>query len=268
MPWAVYFFARVYNPNVMPLFGTGMSLALWTEVQRERARSIIGVAPILFIMPQFHMSGLMLIPAALLILWLSPTRLNLPWLAAGVLAGLCAYIPYFRGEMAHGWQNTAGMFTGGVHHTWDALKAIIAPFNFLVSWSPRWTRSAGEYRAMGRACFGWFGVFLAFNILSAVVAGFLTAGAFLRLKTASRGLFQSPCAAFARSPGILFLAIMAIVPLIAYLLAWRSFNSRYYLAMLPAFFALTAHGAVQWLAVPRFARGFKAALILRIAAWI
>src|SRR5262245_25072532 len=116
------------------------------------------------IMPQFHMSGLMLIPAAVIILLLSRARLNIPWLTAGVIAGGLMYVPYLRGEMAHSWQNTIGMLSGKERHSWERLKALSAPLSFLISWAPRWTRSVNEYRELGGACFRFFGAFAAFSI--------------------------------------------------------------------------------------------------------
>jgi hypothetical protein len=108
---------------------------------------------VLLVLPQFHMSGLLIIPAVLLILLLSGQTLNVPWLCFGIFGGMLCYAPYVVGEMNHGWQNTLGMVSGKDRYSLEGLKALSAPLSFLVSWAPRWMRTAREFREMGVACF-------------------------------------------------------------------------------------------------------------------
>ena len=265
-PWAIYYSVGVYNPNVMPFLGSVLFLALWDVTQRDGSRNAFWVGLVLLAMPQFHMSGLMLIPAVALVLALSAARLNWPLLLGGLLAGACLYLPYLHGEMAHDWQNTRGMMSGPGGYSWDGLKAITAPLNFLVSWAPRWTRSAAEYRELGRGCFGSFGVFLMANILSGVVAGFLVVGAFGKICAALRGGWRCPRQTFKRTPGILFLAILLVVPLGFAVASGKSFHSRHCLVLIPALLCLVGGAAARWLSDPRLGRYFAVALAVTTCA--
>src|SRR5437660_292573 len=175
LPWVVYYSNGLYNPDVMSFPGALLFLALWRVMRTGQTRAVFWVPVLLLALPQFHMSGLLLIPAVIIILGLSPRPLNWVWLSLGVVAGLCLYLPYLRGDLAHGWQNTRMMFTSqgsGRGYSFESLKAISAPLSFLVSWGPRWTRTAAEYRELGRACFGSFGIMLFFNLISMALAGF------------------------------------------------------------------------------------------------
>jgi hypothetical protein len=266
-PWVVYYSSGVYNPEVMSFLGALLFLALWQTSQVERAKSIFWVPLLLLMMPQFHMSGLMLIPAAALVLALCPTRLRLGWLAAGMACGLALYIPYLRGESAHGWQNTHGMFGGGgAGYSYDGLKALSAPLSFLVNWAPRWTRSAADYRELGRACFGAFWLFLAVNALSVLMAGFLLAGGFVQVRQAMRGFLASPRQTFARSGGLVMLALLLFVPLLFALVAGKSFHTRYCIVLLPALLPLAGAAAAHWLCSLRLGRLFQVGLILLCCA--
>ncbi len=260
LPWVVYYSTGVYNPEVMSFLSGLLLLVLWGAINRDRAAVIFWVPVILLMLPQFHMSGLMLIPAVITALALAPVRLSYPWLAGGVLTGLALYVPYLRGEAAHSWQNTHGMFSGGGGYSWDGLKALSAPLSFLVNWAPRWTRSVAEYRELGRACFGSFVVFLAVNIVSAVFAAFVLAGAFKNVRAAMAGFLTGPRKAFQKDPGLLFLTILTVVPLLCALVSGKSFHTRYCIVLLPAFLSLSASGAYTWSRGPRF-RGVFLALV-------
>jgi hypothetical protein len=248
-PWVIYYSAGIYNPDVTSFLGVLLFLALWNTVQHERSAFVFWVPIFLLLLPQFHMVGLVLIPAVLLVLWWSPRRLNWPALGAGILAALCLYIPYVRGEMAHDWQNSRGMVSsgGGAGYTLESLKAITSPLSFLVNWGPRWARSAADYRELGRSCFGSFGVLIVINMISAIVAGFLIVGAFLEIKEKAAGLWRSPRAAFARLPGIVFLCVLFFVPLVLATISGKPFHTRYCVVLLPLLFPLIAPGVIRWL---------------------
>ena len=265
-PWVVYYSVGVYNPSVMSFLSSLLFLALWQASRIERARSIFWVPLLLLAMLQFHMSGLMLFPAVVIVLALCPARVNTRWLLAGVVAGLALYLPYVCGEIAHGWQNTRGMFGGGGKYTWDGLKAVVAPLSFLVNWAHGWTRSVAEYRELGRACFGSFEMFLAINLLSAVVAGFVVTGTFLEIWKALRGGWRSPRAAYAQSPGVMFLAILFLVPLMVALAGGKAFHTRYCIVLLPAMLPLAAVAALHWLDCKRVGRNFRLMLVLTCLA--
>jgi hypothetical protein len=266
LPSPVFYSLGVYNPQVMPFLGACLALALWAVIRQERSRHSVWLGLLLLGMLQFHMAGIVLWPAVALILLLSPVRLNFGWLAAGFVAGALFYVPYLRGELANHWQNTRGMAAG--HHalTWDGLKALTAPLNLLVNWVPQWSRSAAEYRDIGRACFGAFGILLVVNLVSAVVAGFLAVGVFQQLKAAGRGFWRAPRSAFARAPGLLFLAILLVVPLICALLIGQPFHARYALVLLAPLLVLAGAAVAQWLAAPRVGPFFTVALIVTTCA--
>jgi hypothetical protein len=257
LPWAVYYSVGVYNPEVMSFLGALLFLALWRVTRVERSKVIFWVPLLLLIMPQFHMSGLTLIPAVVLVLWLSRARVHSGWLACGLVAGVALYIPYALGDMAQGWQNTRGMFAGRTATRWDSLKALSAPFSFLVNWAPEWTTSKAEYQALGRVCFASFEALLAINILSAVVAVFLIVGASLEVRRAARGVWTTPRQVFAREPGILFLTTLFLVPLLMSLASGKPFHTRYAIVLLPAMLPLAAVGVLHWLGAPRLRGTFR-----------
>ncbi|MGD0253891.1 MAG: hypothetical protein ABSC01_14490, partial [Verrucomicrobiota bacterium] len=266
-PWVVHYSVCVYNPDVMPFLGALLFLCLWRVAHRDRSKVIFWVWVLLLMSLQFHMSGLMLIPAVIVVLWLCPTRLNFFWLAGGIVAGLALYAPYFSGEMSHGWANTRGMISGGQGgFSVEALKVVSAPLSFLVNWTLRWVRSPAEYEELGRACFGSFGLFLTVNFLSAVFAAFLIAGAIVGIKKSMNGFWRSPRAVFARSPGITFLTIIFVVPLISSLASGKPFHSRYCLVLLAPLLALSATAATRWLTGPRPNRIFLALLVITTCA--
>jgi len=266
-PWMIYYSVGVYNPEVMGFLGALLFLTLWRAARSDRAKVIFWVPVLLLVMLQFHMSGLMLIPAVVLVLWLWPARLHIPWLFGGFLAGLSLYLPYIHGEIAHSWQNTHGMFSGGgVSYSWDVLKVLSAPLSFLVSWAPRWCRSAADYCILGRACFGSFAVFLGFNILSAAVAAFIVAGAFLEIRKSASGFWGSPRAAVQRAPGLLFLAILFVIPLLVALAFGIGFHTRYCIVLLPVMMPLATVGVLHWLGAGRPGRIFRLGLVLTCCA--
>ena len=264
LPFPIYYSAFLYNPNVMPFFGTLLFLALWNVARAEHSRSIFWVARLPFAMVQFHMSTLSLLPAVALILLIAPARLNWRWFAAGVAAGILLFVPYMRGEMAHGWQNTLAMRAPKAGHWWGGLKAVIAPWNLLVNYVPQWTRNFAEYRALGRACFGWFGVLLALNILSVIIAATLLIGAGSAVKNTFIGAWRSPREAFRRSPGIMFLAVMLVVPLFCSLVSTETFHARYSIVLFAPLLSLAGFAAVKWSAQPRWGRFFVAAMSVMI----
>jgi hypothetical protein len=158
------------------------------------------------------------------------------------------------------------MFSGGGGLSWDALKAATAPLNLLVNWVPQWTRSAAEYRELGRSCFGWFGMLLALNLVSAVMAGFLIVGAFQKIRPAMAGILRSPRAAFQRAPATLFLTTILLVPLLFALISGKPFHARYCLVLLAPLLALAGAGAQHWLGSLRVRRFFLASAAITTLA--
>jgi 4-amino-4-deoxy-L-arabinose transferase-like glycosyltransferase len=266
LPFSVYYSVSVYNPNVMPFFGGLLFLALWNVIRRERSRSVFWVVFLLLVMPQFHMCVTMLLPALILILLLAAPRLNLPWLLGGLFAGAMLYVPYLRGDMSHGWQNTLGMVSVRSGYSLGGFKALTAPLSILTNWVPQWTRSAAEYYQLGKACFGWFGIFLALNLLSALMALLLVGRALVDIKIALAGFWRGPRAVFSRSPGLLFLAILVAVPLFCATVSGKNFRTHYSLVLFPAMLALAGGAVAKWSSAPRLGRYFTATMVLLTCA--
>ena len=262
LPFAVYYSISLYNPNVMPFLGGLLFLALWEVIQRDHSRCIFWVILLLLVMPQFHMCVTMLLPALGLVLFLARVRLNLLYLFAGLLAGAVLYVPYLRGEMSHGWQNTLGMLSAPGRFGWGGLKALSSPLSLLANWVPQWTDNPAAYRQLGRACFGWLGLFLALNLLSGLVAASLLLFGLWRFGKAMRGFWKTPRETFNRSRGFLFLAIITMVPLFCAAASGKNFRSHYAIVLFAPILTLAGWAAASLTASPRSGRWFGLALAI------
>ncbi len=267
-PTAIHFSVVVHNPAVMPLLGSLLFLALWRVTQRDHSRAIFWVGLLMMIMPQFHFSSVVLAPAVVFAWWLSKRRLNPRWLLSGLFSGLLFYLPYVAGEMGNHWANTRGMLAGGHHrYTADTLSAFIAPANFLVNyWAPKWAYTADEYRELCRVCYGSFAASIAANVLSTVVALLLVAGAIMLVRSTLRGSWRSPREVFARAPGVAYLVVILLVPLVSSVLVGQPFHPRYALILIAPLFCLCGAAALIWSTSPRFGRIFTALFCVAVAA--
>ena len=187
---------------------------------------------------------------------------------AGLVLGSCCYLPYLTGESAHGWQNSRGMIDGGpIRYAAGTLEAFVAPVSFLLNyWAPKWAYTAAEYRELSRVTFGGPGEAVATNVLSTMVALFLTVGGILASSEGLRGFWRSPRQVFAASPGIVFLSVIFVVPLAASVLVGQPFHPRYALVLLAPLFALAGAGALRWFRHERFGRLFTTLLCVAVAA--
>lgn len=266
LPSAVFYSVGVYNPDITPFLSGLLFLALWKTIRQKHSAYIFWVAFLLFLIPQFHMAATTLFGAVTVVLILAAVPLSWKWLAGGVVAGSLLYLPYALGEIAHGWQNTLGMMSGKGGYTWDALKALTTPLNFLVNWVPQWSRSPAEYKEVARACFGNFGITLAVNILSGVVAAGLTLAGIQLLTPAFGGFWRSPRQVFARSPGLVFVSVLLLFPLVAAVISGRPYHARYELPQLPALLVLAGAAAVSALKWTRWGTVFRYGLVVTICA--
>ncbi len=246
LPWPVYYSVGVYNPDIMGFLGALLCLALWETATVDRSKVVAWVPFLLLAMLQVHMSGLMLIPAFLVVLLLCPGRLNVPWLLGGLFAGLLLYLPYVRGELANGFQNTHGMFWGKGGYSWDSLKVFSIPEGLLLNWVPQWVSHMKDYREMGKACCGSWTLFLTLNLVSVVFAILLLVSAFRRIRSLPAGTLKSPRQAFRQNPGVLFLLVMIVVPLAFSLGSGKPFHTRYFLVLLAPFLAFMGAAASNW----------------------
>jgi hypothetical protein len=266
LPWAVFYSVGVYNPEVMMFLGAVLSLSLWEVVRNPRSPHIFWVALMLLVMPQFHMAGLGLIPTVAVIIALASARVSWGWLLAGLAVGAFCYAPYIRGDMAQGWQNTHGMFSGKSMRSWDSLKTLTTPLNLLVNWVPRFVRNFHDYWEVGRACFGAAAILALVNLISLVAALGMLGGAFAQVGTVMRGKWRSPREAFKGSPAVLFLTLVALGPLFFALVSGHAFHSRYALVLMPGLIGMAAFGLSRMRAWPRFGRVFQIALVFTLCA--
>ncbi len=246
-PWPIYYSVGVYNPDVMAFVGTLLFLALWRTSQHNKSRSIALVLVLLFALPQFHMSGLMVIPAVVAVLWLAPNRLSVPWLLVGLAGGMALYMPYVLGELAHGWQNTRGMFSGKGGFSWDSLKVLSVTPGLLCNWAPQWFQTMAQHRQMAIASCGFYPVLLALNVVSALLVVLIVAGMSCKIRAALSGFFRAPRLVYSRSPGMAFLVLTCLVPLAFALISGKPFHTRYALVLLAPLMSLAGAGTVFWL---------------------
>jgi hypothetical protein len=251
-PRVVAFSVSVYNPNVMPFFGTLFFLALWQVVQLDFSRASFWIPFIPLVSLQFHMSGFMLVPVAFSALVITGARVNYFWLASGMLAGVSVYLPYVCGEMANHWQNTVGMFSkDSGHFSVGVLKIFTSTAGFLINWSPGWIRDDSEYAAFGRACFGSKYLLYAIYAAMTLVAAALIAGAFLAAKKSWIGFNWNLRREFFRGSGIAFLSLIFALPVVFSLLGGKSFHARYCLVFITPFFGLVGAAAANWFTASR-----------------
>jgi len=255
-PWAVYESVGKCNPLVMAFFGALLYLALWQVVRQPRSPYIFWVCVVLTMMPQFHMFTVFLVPGVLLLLWLRRREIHWPWLAAGLAVSLLLYVPYLWGDAHHGWQNTRAMAMGNMPKTPAALKVFTLPIVAMSSLIAAVTGNA-EYAAFGKSVFGSVAVLIAFNIISLAVAA-LSIFNFVAIGTRKLRPLRP------ETPEI-FLSVLLLGPLLAFLLTLHNFASRYTIALVPVLFLLPAKylmefpGPQRWLAIAR------AAMVLTIA---
>jgi 4-amino-4-deoxy-L-arabinose transferase-like glycosyltransferase len=251
-PRVIAFSVAVYNPNVMPFLGTLFFLALWQVVQQDRSRAVFWIPFIPMLALQFHMSGLMLIPTAIAVIFIGSARLNYLWAGGGFLAGVCIYLPYIKGEMSNHWQNTIGMFSGGTgHFSVEVLKIFSSTVGFLINWSPGWIRDDAEYAEFGRACFGSQYVLYGVYAISTVAAAYAISGVFLEVKKSWLGFNWNSRGKFFRdhgtASGIVFLFLIFALPVLFSLLGGKAFHARYCLVFITPLFGLVGATAARWL---------------------
>ncbi len=264
-PWPVHYSATAWNPIPMAFFGALLYLALWNVVTQPNSRNIFWVCLLLAIMPQFHMVAVFIAPVVILLLWWSPSRLNLRWLAAGALASVLLYVPYVIGEMRHGWENTRRILGGPLPPSFSVLKILTLPFTDLSNLMSSVTgRDFSEYRVFGDACFGSFWILAAFNALSLVLSVVIIGTFLVHLVQSLRGKWRSPRQAFADAPGEVFVGSLLVLPLVLFVSSFSNFNSRYLIVQYPLLFLLPAVFMVRGLAGSRWRRPLRAGMLLMI----
>ncbi|MFP4611013.1 MAG: hypothetical protein ACLFQT_08330, partial [Thiohalophilus sp.] len=229
-PWTVYYSYGLYNPVPMDLLGVLLFLALWHTLNREHSRQVFWVFLLCAVISQFHMIGVFVFPAILLVLLLSAKPLNWRWLLGGVMAGGLLYLPYLIGDMHNDWQNLRAMSSGGEARAYSAsvLKIITAPATILSSVPAGWTGDwLTLFKAFGN---GWFGHFA----VLAVLAGWTLLHSFVFLfhlvrrvvATLRQHRWRLWDAMQVDTP-VMFVGLLVLIPLLLFLLNGRNFSTRY-----------------------------------------
>jgi len=252
-PWAVFYSVGAYNPETMPALGALLFLALWAVTQRPRSPAVFWVCFLLLISLQIHLSGLLLLPAVLVLLMLSPQPVSKRWSLAGMAAGSAMYIPYLLGEMAHGWVNTLGMAQGRSYFSLGILKVLDMPISLMIGWGGGlWGgRYTSDYLAMGDTWFGSRWIMIAFLILETALVILFTIAFVKELRDALRGNWRSPRAAFRQAPALVFITVLLVIPILCFMLTGHSYATRYgliqfsVLLLLPPLFIVRRLPAVK-----------------------
>ncbi|MDZ7661176.1 ArnT family glycosyltransferase [Thiohalophilus sp.] len=240
-PWTVYYSYGLYNPVPLDLIGVLLFLALWQTLNRERSRQVFWVFFFSAVIPQFHMIGVFVFPAILLVLLLSAKPLNWRWLLAGVIAGGLLYLPYLIGDMQNDWQNLRAMAGGGEAGEYSAsvLKIITAPATVLSSVPAGWSGDGlTPFKAFGNQ---WFGHFTVLAVLASwtLLHSFVFLFHIVRRTVATlwqrRGRLKD---AMQVDTPVMFVGLLVLIPLLLFLLTGRNFSTRYTIVLFPLLFLL------------------------------
>lgn len=240
-PWTVYYSYGLYNPVPLDLIGVLLCLALWSTISHAESKHVFWVPLLCAVIPQFHMIGVFVIPAVLLVLFLSPVQLNRRWFIAGIMAGILLYLPYLIGDMLNDWQNLKAMTSGGQERKYSAsvLKVITAPATVLSSIPAGWTGDEIEpIKQFGNRWFGHYVVLLAVCGWT-VIHSFIFLFSFIHRFTGSaRRHWCTPAGLLITDNKTIFIGILVIVPLLLFLLTGHNFSTRYAIILFPLLFML------------------------------
>jgi hypothetical protein len=265
-PWAVFYSVGAYNPEIMPALGALVFLALWAVTQRPYSSAGFWVCFLLLISFQIHLSGLLLVPAILVLLILSPQPISKRWSLAGMAAGGAMYIPYLLGEMAHGWANTLGIAQGRDYFSLGIFKALTMPISLMIGWGGGlWGgRYTSDYLAMGDAYFGSRWIMLAFLTLETTLVILFTVGFVKELRDALRGKWSLPKAAFRQAPALVFITVLLMIPILCFFLTGHSYATRYGLIQFSVLLLLPPLFIVRRLPAFKRARLLRGCIMLMV----
>ena len=240
-PWVVYYAVGLYNPIPTALLGVLLYLALWQTLHKDDSRQIFWVVLITAAIPQFHMIGIFTIPAILLLLYLTPHKINLHWFALGAAMGLLLYLPYLIGDALNDWQNTHALLSGDKAFSPGILKIITIPIAMLSNQPGQWAGySFDEFKLYGNQYFGSYIVLLIINVMSIVLAATFV---FSLIRKVIRCLKENNFrlkVSYQKQPELFFLAVLIFLPLLVYTLTGRHYSTRYSILIFPLLFLLPA----------------------------
>lgn len=270
-PWAVHYSVGAWNPLPMAFLGGLLYLALWDVVIAEKSPKIFWVCVILVVMTQFHMTVIFLAPVVVLLLALNASRINWRWLLAGVVASAALYIPYFLGEMHHGWQNTHAILTGHQNESSGVLKVLVLPITNLSNLITSITGDRlADYRAFGDSYFGSICILVALNVLSLVLAVMIIGSFLIAFIRILRNHWPSLRRSFTAAPAEVFVGLLFFLPLVLFVASFSNFSSRYLIMEFPLLFLLPSLFVVRTLAKSRWRKTIMTALVVTILfnAWV
>lgn len=240
-PWPVYYSTGLYNPIPLAFFGTLLFMSLWRVTQIENSYAIFWVCILSAMLPHFHMIGVFYYPAILLILYLSPAKLNRGWFVAGMVAGLLIYMPYFIGEMQHDWENTRLILSGKDDFTFGVIKVISGPVTVLSNHPGRWLGDGLEgLFELGDSWFGSRYVLLAVNLLSLLLSLVIVIWFARHFVSLLRRHVKHPRTMLENYPVSSFVGILLILPLLLFVLTGHNYSTRYAILISPLLFVLPA----------------------------
>jgi hypothetical protein len=240
-PQPVYHSVGALNAQVMAFFGSLLYLALWDVVKRPGSANIFWVCVLPATMGQFHMITAFLMPAVVLIIFLSATSINKKWLVTGLVSAAALYTPYVRGEMTHDWSNTRQILSARAPFSFSALKFLLLPIDALSNFVDSWMGvSFSDYVRFGNTAVGSVYLLALFNAISVILA-VLFVGSFLReFLAVIRDHWRDPHAAFQSSPQVVFTGLFLCLPCLILMLSGAPCFSRYAIVLYPLLFSLPA----------------------------
>ena len=240
-PWTVYYSLGLWNPIPLAFLGALLFISLWRVTQVENAPAIFWVCLLSAILPQFHMIGIFYYPAILLVLYLSPARLNRGWFVAGILTGVMVYVPYLIGDMQHNWENTRLILSGGRGFSFSVFKVISGPATVLSNHPGHWLGDGlGGLFEFGDAWFGSKIVLIAVNIVSLVLALAIILRFAIYFFSLLKLHWKNPALMFARYPNYSFVGILLFLPLLLFVFTGHNYSTRYTILIFPLLFVLPA----------------------------
>lgn len=240
-PWPVYYAIGVWNPTPMALWGVLLFITLWNVSQQRKSRQIFWVCVLSALIPHFHMIGVFYIPAILLILYLSPAKLNSRWFAIGIAASIAIYMPYMIGEMNNNWENTKNIFSKDIRRSYGTVKIISTPINVLSNHTGRITGDTiEEFKSFGDAYFGSYIILVILNLISIVLCLIFFTSLIYKFIRSLENHWKPTKAAFIESPEIMFLGILLVFPSMLFMLTGHNYGTRYSIIAFSLLFVLPA----------------------------
>ncbi len=240
-PWTVYYALGLWNPIPLAFLGVLLFISLWRVTQVENTPAVFWVCLLSAMLPQFHMIGIFYYPSILLVLYLSPARINRSWFVVGVIAGLMVYVPYFIGDMQHNWENTRLILSGGRDFSFSVFKVISAPATILSNHPGRWLGDGLE----GLFDFGdrWFVskvILVGVNLVSIVLALAIIFRFAIYFFSLLKRHWKNPSLMFEKYPAYSFVGILFFLPLLLFVFTGHNYSTRYTILIFPLLFVLPA----------------------------